>query len=323
MKAYVMIAVIALAMLLSGCQTGNDSVGNNWKTFIGGTEGVQAHFDIDTPPDELNIGDEFNTVVVLENMGEHTVPANEYFVRIMGVSPEAFGTTASALIVRGSDVGEDLQANEMNPDTGETIESYPVYLTIPQSGMMRYSEGIAGNMDFTFQAEICYQYQTVANGKLCVKRDLTKSSDTNVCTISGPQMITSSGAPVQITNLREFSGGREAVRFGFTVVAANTGGKISAPGSDCSIARTDENKIHVTISTGLSGLRCNGLLDQTNERDGTVSGVVALSSGSRQIMCTQNLEGHHESDYVKIIEITADYDYDQTIQKKVLMKRVE
>lgn len=324
MKKYLIILALALTLVMSGCNGGSDgNVGANWNTFIGGTEGVNLRYDIDAPPAEVNIGDEFMVMLVLENMGEHTIQAEDYFVQLKGFSPQEFGTTSGELIVSGSDVGEPLQANEMNPDTGETLESYPVYVEIPQGTPLRYGGSIAGNTPFPFAADVCYTYKTTANGKLCIKEDLTKSSDTKVCMVSGPQGITSSGAPVQITNLQEFGGGRDSVRFSFSVMAANTGGEISTPGSECSDVYSDENKMRVTVTTGIPGLNCNGFVgEKTGEGSDSVSGYVKLSGSSRQITCTQDLMGRHDTDYVKVIEITAEYDYEQSISTQVLVKNI-
>ena len=330
MRNYAIVALLAALLVLTGCDTGGNEPAGNWKTFIGGTEGVSLRFDTDAPPMEVNIGDEFMVMVVLENLGEHTVAAEDYFVKLKGFSPEEFGTTSGELIVTGDDVGEDLQANEMNPDTGETLESYPVYVEIPQGGMLSYNGGIAGNTQFPFAADVCYTYRTTANGMLCIKEDLTKTSDTKVCTLSGPQAITSSGGPVQIANFQEFGGGKSGVRFSFTIMAANTGGDISTPGSECSNVYSDENRMRVTVTTGIPGLSCNGFVgERTGDGSDSVSGDVKLSGSSRQITCTQDLgdpedpNNHHQTDYVKVIEIAAEYDYEQSINTQVLVKNVQ
>jgi hypothetical protein len=316
------IVVVLLAMfVLSGCAKGG-SGGSNWNTFIGGTEGISMQFDMDAPPAEVNIGDEFLVMVILTNLGEYTVAPEDYFVRIKGFSPEEFSTSADALVVQGTEVGEPLQANELNPDTGETLTSYPVYVEVPQGSQLSYTGAIAGNTPFPIAAEVCYKYMTTANAKLCIKEDLTKTTDTAICTVSGPQLVTTSGGPVQIANFMEFSGGKDGIRFSFTVTAANTAGAISTRSSSCSNVYNDEDKVYITIDTGIPGLSCNGFIGETSETGSMSSGYVKLSSGSRQVTCRQDLSGNHASDYVKIMTITAEYDYEQSVATTVLIKKV-
>ncbi|MBD3209071.1 hypothetical protein GF367_01475 [Candidatus Woesearchaeota archaeon] len=331
MKAYIVALALVGLLVLSGCSDGGDETASNWDTFIGGTQGVSLRFETEAPPTEVNVGDQFNAVVILENQGEYTVPAGEYKVRLKGFSPAEFSTTSDALewTTAESDAdGEVLQGSEMNPDTGETIEPYPVYVTLPHDGMLVYTGSIAGNTPFPFLAELCYRYETTANAKLCIKDDLTKASDTKVCTISGAQDITSSGAPVQITAFKEFSGGKDAVRFSFTIIAASTGGEVSIKDEDtpasCGKSRNDQDKLFVTVETGIPGLQCNGFISgpEDSDDDSFEEGYIKLSGGSRQVTCTQNVDEDLKGDYVKIVTITAAYDYEQSVSSNVLVKQI-
>lgn len=315
-KIIITLALFTMLFSLTACPgTDGPAEGANWKTFRGGTEGVSIDFEMDAPPREINVGDPFFVMVQLNNKGEHTVAAEDYRVKLKGFSPEDFSTSADALEVFGE---EDLQANTLDPDTGEVLESYEVYMQIPVDGDLSYNEdtGIAGNTAFPFFAELCYKYKTTANAKLCIKEDLTKTSDTNVCTLSGPQAVTSSGGPIQINDFKESRAGGSAVRFTFKVMEANTGGDVSRMDSDCSSEIMDEDRIYVTVNTGIPGLRCNGFLESTEDTEG----FVKLSGGYRQITCTQTLDETYLGDYVKIVEITAEYDHEISKKMDVLVK---
>jgi len=308
--------LLGVIVLLSSCAPDNGGGGANWKTFIGGTQGVEPSFEIDAPPSEVNAGDPFYVTIILENRGEHTVRGGEYFVSLKGFSPEDFGTTVDALTVRPQD---DLIANTLNPDTGEVLESYPVYVQIPAGENLAFQGNIAGNTPFPFVANVCYQYMTTANAKLCVKEELTKPNDPEVCQISGPQAISSSAGPVQITDFKEFSGGPNAVRFSFKVIAADTGGKLSELGSGCDQRYDKVDRVLVKIDTGFANPpRCNGFVESLNGL--TNEGYVKLSGGSRQISCTQELTSGEQSDYIKIVTITAEYDYQKSLTTNVLVK---
>ncbi|MBN1275055.1 hypothetical protein JXA12_02085 [Candidatus Woesearchaeota archaeon] len=322
----IILAVMGALLLIGavGC-TENKGPNNNWQPFIGGTQGVTMQFNEYSPPAEVNIDEEFKVTVILENLGEHTVPAGDYFVRVGGFSPKDFNVhdVASDLTVSPD---EPLQGNEMNPDTGETIGSYPVYVEVPSDYYLSFTRGIPGNLPYPFWAEVCYTYVTNASAQLCIKEELTKTSDTAVCTLSGPQPITNSGGPVQITEFKEYSGGKDAVRFSFIVLAANAGGKLSARHSGCNDGKSysDENLVYVTVDTGLDGLSCSGFTTSEDRVDegSRMAGYVKLNGGSRTVTCTQDLSGQHDSNHVEYIDISAEYDYLQTLETSVLVKNV-
>jgi hypothetical protein len=316
MKMIAIVFMAAMMLLLTGCPGDNGGDGGNWQTFAGGTEGVTLNFEPLNPPTEINAGEEFMVLVVLKNVGEHTVASGDYSVRLRGFSPAEFSTTPDALMATPA---EDLQANVLDPDSGVVLESYdvPVQLPVGDQGLI-YSGGIAGNTPFPIVADICYQYKTTSNAKLCVKKDLAKTTDTDVCTISGPQAISSSGAPIAIADFQEAGAGRDAVRFSFKVSANAPAAQIAALGSSCSELYQDKDKVFVTVDTGIDGLRCTGFLgtNQGNE------GYVKLSDGTRQISCTQTISSAEKSDYVKTVIITAEYDYMDSVSAQVLVKPV-
>ena len=108
-KLLIVLAIISM-LIVTGCTGGNTQQGN-WNTFIGGTEGLYMEFEIDSPPNEITVGDPFYVMVRLENKGEHPVPAGEYQLRLKGFSAESFGTSSDALII--SNPSEDLEANRL------------------------------------------------------------------------------------------------------------------------------------------------------------------------------------------------------------------
>jgi len=324
MKKYMIaiFAVLGATLLLgaSGCE-GNGNEGTNLVPFIGGAQQISVSFDQYGPPSETNVGDEFNVVLVLQNMGEYTIPQGDYFVRVEGLSPIDFGVQNVADLTVFPP--EDLVGNEKNTDTGEIIESYPVYVEVPENYALSYGTSLAGNQQFTISADLCYQYKTTATGLLCVKKKLTKTQDSNTCVISGPQPLEVSGAPVRISNFQEYSGGSEKVRFSFAIEDGALGGFATVLGSECSDETGDQGTVFVTVDTGLEGLSCGFTGDGRIDESTRQGGYVRLSNGRRTISCSQDLTDQHEINYQKVIEITAEYDYQQTVQTSVLVKHFE
>lgn len=317
MKKIILLITIIAMLTLTACSSGGGGnvPATNFKTFIGGTEGVSVSFEQDTPPAEVNAGDPFKVVVKLENKGEHTIPPEDYFVTLKGFSPEAFGVTLQELTVGGE---EELAANVLDPDTGSTIESYPVYIEIPKNKDLVYQGGIAGNTPFTLFTDVCYTYETTANAKLCIKEDLQKTTDDKVCTITGPKDISSSGAPVTIGGFEESGSGREAVRFQFTISQADNQGTVHRPESKCSTDYKDDGVVYVEVETGMAGeLDCNGFSEETSPS----SGYLKLSGGSRTITCKQTVNEGERGDYVTTVIIKARYDFEKSAEKEILIKK--
>jgi len=250
-------------------------------------------------------------MVILENQGEHDVQPGDYFVQLKGFSPSDFDTSTDALIVYPED---ELLGNELIADDNTVIESDPVYVQVPGDGSLAYQSDLAGPIHFPFRVEVCYKYMTYANAKLCIKEELTKTTEPTVCTISGIQEIASSAGPVQFTDFKEFGGGPGAVRFSFKVVAGDTGGDISMRDSLCSSQTLDKNRVYVTVDTGISGLNCRGFLDGGSGTEG----YVKLTNGYRQITCTQDVDDPYDG--VSIVDLSAEYDYTTGYTQQVLVK---
>lgn len=316
MKKWFLLLMVLALVVLSGCTDQGSTAGNNWQTFIGGTEGVQLRFETELPPSEIPTGTDFNALVILENRGEYTVPQTDYSVRLKGFSTDEFGVTnRDDLVITGVEQGADLEANVLDPDSGETLNSYEVFMDFPQSGNFNYEGGIAGNTPFPFVAEICYTYQTTAHAKLCIKDDLRRTTDEDTCRIQGPQDVTSSGGPVQISDFSESGAGADAVRFTFKVTQANTRGDVFEPGRECGSDYSIADKVFIEVDTGMVGLECSGFTGEGADDD---SGFIKLSGGSRQVSCTQRVDD--KGDYIKTVTIKARYDYSDQVTTEVLVK---
>lgn len=326
MKKILLIALIMVSLVLAGCGNSSENY-TNTKTFVGGTNGVVMTFEQSAPPAEVIKGEEFNVVLILTNKGEFSIPAdtaekNGYSLKLKGFSPGDFSVDSTDLEITGTSVGEALPAAEINPDTGETIDPYDTYVTIPDGKTLLYKGGVSGNMEYPMTVEMCYYYETNAYGNLCVKENLQDSTDTDVCTIGGAKDVTSSGAPVQIRNLEEFSGGSNKIRFNFEIYNANANTKISSMFGDCTEAYNKDDYVFIEISTGLKGtLECNGLSKNT-VGEGVADGEVKLSDGARKITCSQEIDSSEQGDYIKTISVLAKYKVQQSINTKVLIKNL-
>ncbi|MBC8500483.1 MAG: hypothetical protein H8D38_01845 [DPANN group archaeon] len=309
------IITLALLLVLASCadQTVTPS---NQKSFLGGTIGLLVSFVEGEPPSEVTDGGAtpFTVSVKLENKGETFVDATDVTLTLKGIDAASFGVTNADLTMNPS---EDLLDNDINPDTGEAINSPPVYVTFSQ---LNYLGELSGNQPFPFVVDVCYKYQTMATSQLCIKENLLDSSDTKVCTVTGSKNVQNSGAPVQILNFEEFSAGQNAVSFSFRV--KNVGnGLLSAASSSCDQTPANRDYVTVTVDSGLQGLTCSGL-SNPSENGTAYSGDVKLATGERQIRCTQQLSDADQTDKIMIVDSSVDYDYQESTRTDVLVKHI-
>jgi hypothetical protein len=147
---------------------------------------------------------------------------------------------------------------------------------------------------------------------LCVKKNPLDNKD-SVCTIDAIKTVYNSGGPIQIMNFEETPRGKSEIAFTFEINHQGTG-SVYEMATDCEDTIQTENKVYITVETGIPGLECTGLTGGEAN-----SGYVTLYEGKRSITCTQDVSGV-SGDYEKVIEITTDYDYEQEITTQVLVK---
>lgn len=97
---------------------------------------------------------------------------------------------------------------------------------------------------------------------------------------------------------------------GSTVDTTITGGCPKDP----QVRRSVENRVRVTVNTGLANLNCVGL-------EGNNNGIVNLIGGKRTVTCTQDLDPGR-TDFKKNVDITLDFNYLDNADREVLVKHL-
>ena len=309
MKKAIILLMIGLFVLV-GC--GEETVVTSGKEtpFVGGTTGLLIDLLDDSPPVEVTDGGNypFDVVVKLENAGETLAVIEDVVVELSGVDPTEFGLTSEDMI---KNPDEDLEATRKDSE-GNKIKGTLTYVTFPG---FNYGGSLSGNTPFTFRADVCYKYGTIANAKLCVLADLIDPDENAICKANGKKTIHNSGSPVQVTSFEENVRGTNKVAFTFEI-GHRGNGRIYKQDTECSgDLRTDENKVMVSVNTGLAGLKCSGLTDGTD-----VEGHVNLFDSKRTITCTQDIDT--TADLEKVVKITMDYDYEEDTSTKVIVKHL-
>lgn len=312
--------LLFVLVFLIGCQEQPAETGNSFSgsQFFGGEEGLSIEFVTGAPPDEVvDQGQPFGASVLISNKGDDDVNSGDYKVTITGIDPALFSSSPSAMSQNPSD---NLRAAQVDA-SGTRIEGAKTTVDFPQGGSFQHSTQIAGAVTYNIKADLCYEYTSKANTKLCILSDIlgTQGRADELCEISEEKPVDKSGAPIKVTNFIESAGASDKVSFVFTI--KHTGkGSVHELNSGCSDDFSDRNKVTVKIDTGVSGtLSCSGISD--GSASGSVyTGNVQLLNGEREIRCTQTVA--NPADFESLVSIDVDYDYRSSASKQIRVKHI-
>lgn len=339
-KRYCVIALlVCLILLVSACKRSGVSTGSAPRTpFIGGTAGLTINFEKDSPPPEVTDDESFsfNAIVKLKNDGEAKIDRNDIRLKLVGFDPSDFGS--DFLLVKEVKPDDTLEPKKRDAE-GNIVDGTTTFATFPEGGAGAnfVPKKFSGNTEFTFRADVCYNYKTEANAKLCILKDMLNIRDDSICrpTAVGTsgRTIFSSSAPVQVTNFRQSVIGKDKISFSFDIVLSgnidifeskdrktpSSGFDVACP-REARARREVENSVFVEIREIVTdpiiiNPKCGGL-------DGGTTGVVRLVSGRRTITCTADLV-QDRLDLEKVMGINLQYNVLDNKETRVLVKHLE
>lgn len=308
--------LIMLSLLAVGCGEQQDDTtrtGAQGKAFIGGTKGLEMTFFADAPPDVVYDKDfPFSIHLKLENVGESDVGSGQATVQVIGIDPKDFGnvnlkkTNAEELLGAKIDPQGNQIAGGISDIEFSNLQAAP----------------IVGNVEHTVRAEMCYPYSTKAITTYCVLKDLLgttrKAGETPFCDPNTVRQAENSGAPVQITGVKQSVTGKDKVSLTFDITHVGSG-LLYGKNTNCEGTVSNKDKVHVKIISEGQSVQCSGL-------GGGIEGDVQLygtsGKGTRAIVCTLDLTGER-TDNEKQIQIELSYDYKQIIDKKIVVRQLE
>ncbi len=309
--------LLGLVVFIAACTT--ETAPGNDTPFIGGTNGLIIEFLENAPPKEVADNGQFpfDIIVKLTNEGEHKVLRSQAHVTISGLFPADFDKGLGEL--QRQPPVDDLEPVRKDPEGNEI----PGTQTQVHIDGLNYKGNLDGNVKFPVRAEVCYQYQTIANGQYCMRENLL-DTDEGVCEVSGTKTIHNSGAPVQITSFKQSVAGTDTILLTFTVSQRGNGNifksDTSTSGVSCdSSSFVDENKVFVSVQTGLGSnpIKCLGLFDRDGLDDH--EGYVLLTNGDATFTCTQEVE---DVDAEKTVRVIMDYEYEEIKSTELIVKHL-
>ncbi|MGV8169253.1 MAG: hypothetical protein ACP5N3_04320 [Candidatus Nanoarchaeia archaeon] len=276
MKKAIFALILLTALLVAACtDSGTGNTGTSG--FVGGTKGLDIIFYSGAPPASTpDMGQqEFDVIVEITNGGEDDVEVDEAIVKLSGFPPEPFNVGIGDLTKNPEEKIEKV----IKTADGSIINPPTIPVTFP--GFNYLDEEVASRT-FPIRAEICYKYTTKAAAELCIKENFNSIKSDDLCKVTEERALSTSGAPVQITSLRQSTAGADKTRFTFTIQNMDEG-KIYKTDSACEQTTANENKVFVQIGgLGDNDVRCVGLTGGTTD-----AGYVTLIPGqAKDVSCT-------------------------------------
>ena len=326
--------LVLLVMIVSACRGNTQaSKGTAPRTpFIGGTAGLTIDFETDSPPlevtDDSSFG--FRAILRLKNDGEFRVPKENVRINLIGFDPADFSATQDD--IRDQIPQDDLESTRRDAE-GNIVDGTTTFAEFPVGDFDFVPQQFSGNTEFTFRAEVCYRYQTRANTKICILRDMINIVEDGLCLANEGKTIYSSSAPVQVVNFRQSVVGRDKLSFSFDLTLSGNvdifedeSGSTPESGFDAACPKNPrerrqvENNVFVEVNhippsdPIITNIRCGGL-------DSSNLGVVRLVNSRRTITCTADLSSDR-LDLEKVIEVKLDYNVLDNRETDVIIKHL-
>jgi len=309
-KNIILIIGAILLLFLSGCSSSQSDANKNGfelSSFNGGDKAVDFSFEKDSPPQTVRDQSlqPFNVRLLVVNNGEYDIPENSAYVKLDGFNKDDLGLSAISkplLALRGV---KKQGSNVIDGGKQQVVFSNLKYV----------NSVVSGSIPIKIYANICYPYETKAMALVCINSNTVPAIDkkAQICDLSGNKKFANSGAPVKITNFKEYPYGKHSVQFTFDIVHTPTSAdanvyqsgsidsncNINGSAASTSNALFKRDKVTYTIDTGLSGLNCESLGKNTN--------TVTLTNNKYTVSCIQDTLNQNE--YEKPISIKLNYDY--------------
>jgi len=313
MKKFKLVLILLIVAFLTigqeSCQSNQKEGTDKINPYIGGTRGLSVQFADGAPPDEVFDDKQFpfDVEVMLLNVGEKDINKEDVKIVLSGLNPLDFGKIDSDFIMDG--INEDVLATYKDFE-GNIIEPPEVYVTF--SGL-NFQDKLPGNFQLKTRADVCYNYATDAVADGCIRADVLSVDEDAVCQVNEEKIVHNSGAPIQVSAFTEQPSGTDKIRYLFTVQHQGSG-RVYLPGSKCPSERGSENKLRFKIESRVADLTCTGLVGGSGKE-----GELILRNGKQVVRCVQQTKS--QLDYIDRIKITLDYDYEESYDQDLLVKK--
>jgi hypothetical protein len=298
--------------------------------FLGGDEGLVIKVLEGAPPKVIQDKGltPFTFLLTLENAGEARVGAGTdnplVIARLLGIQQKNFGLTQETAAKR---FDGSLEKARRNIDG--TIS--PGEITDFAFENMSYFGAVPDSMAFTIRAEVCYDYESFATTKFCMKKDIFESAqDSTICMLKGPRDVGNSGAPLHVTSVDEAPMAPNQIQLNFNIEHYGHGVYFARnePADDydaCVFSDTDPNiyKIEVTVEPvqqdtySLNCLR----LDEKLEGGGVRGVIRTVTDAPTSVSCfITRTKDTGQRVYEDLLNIKLRYRYGEFVEVPILVQ---
>lgn len=311
----IFIFVVSL-VLLAGC-TKTDNTKTPSSGFIGGTNGLVATFIPDAPPAKVYDANTypFTISLQLENKGEYAVKANEVIATIDSIDYSTFQIS---------------NPNQKNPASLEGARRDAAGKSIMPGGKSvdisydaNYKSSVPASQPFKIGMNLCYLYQTNSISKACLRKDITaRSLPNDVCKIEDKRLVSSSGAPVQVTSMSERPSGKNQIEIVVEIENKNVKGEVYEPNylskgtciTDPSTNVQNKLKAKIFFEDNQPSIKC-AKFDNKNE------GTLKLIANKATFNCLIDTSVLQATTFEKPIRVQLDYVYKDYTSQSIIVDR--
>ena len=215
--SFIFIAGLLCAMLLFSSCSGNGRGLQAMTGFVGGNTGLKIGVMDGVPPKVVQGGGKnpFSFILMIENVGEAPVgPGTDnplIIARLTGILPSSFGMTDSG---SAKTLDSTISPARKNYDGSDS----PGEISQISFENLVYTHQVFESLSLTIRAEVCYDYESYATVKFCMKKDVLENyQDLSICSLNGYQPVGSSGAPLHIAAVNEMAINNKTVQLNLLI----------------------------------------------------------------------------------------------------------
>ena len=285
-------------LVIAGCQgTFQQPQNQDLGTFVGGTQALDIAFAEDQPPAAvLDDGQEtFFITLLLRNVGEHTITAGGLIASLSGIVQSSFAIKNLNAKNTFDIYGAGKDGNIITPGAEDLLEF----------GGSSFQTDLPGDTEFTLRADVCYNYQTQAVSKLCLKQNVLARTIDDVCIVNDANLaVENSGSSVHVTAARQNTIGSNKVKLTFTI--KNLGvGAVFEPNTftNTCVGKEDErDKLNVNVYNPENNFKI-----ECGQFGGSNQGTVKLINNEKIITCTVDTTNLQEFTFQDLVIFELNY----------------
>ena len=144
--------------------------------YIGGTNGLDISFVDEEPPLEVLDAnqDTFYITLLVENMGEYTIPKGKIITTLSGINKDAFGLETLNIKSVNDLLGKSKIGDEVIEGGLDQMQFDPA----------SYKPDLSADFATQLRADVCYNYKTNSLIKLCLKKNPIQRKQEDVCVVT-------------------------------------------------------------------------------------------------------------------------------------------